>query len=114
MLTARQTAKVAHQVNKAYCEALGDMSQLDWEDAPEWQRSSALNGVRFHGENPDAGPEHSHEQWLAEKEKEGWVYGEVKDEEEKTHPCMVPFEELPVKQQAKDFIFRAVVHSCLE
>ena len=31
-------ARVAHQVNKAYCEALGDTSQPDWENAPDWQK----------------------------------------------------------------------------
>lgn len=37
-------ARVAHEVNKAYCEALGDMSQPVWEEAPEWQRASATSG----------------------------------------------------------------------
>ena len=45
------------------------------------------------------------------KEEKGWKYGEIKDEKAKTHHCMVPFSELPVEQQAKDFIFRAVVHA---
>ena len=39
------------------------------------------------------------------------MYGEEKDPERKVHPCMVPFNELPREQQAKDFIFRAVVHA---
>ncbi len=39
-----QIARVCHEVNKAYCEALGDNSQPTWEDAPEWQRSSARMG----------------------------------------------------------------------
>src|SRR5438105_262770 len=33
-------ARAAHEVNRAYCLALGDASQVAWEDAPEWQRSS--------------------------------------------------------------------------
>ena len=39
------------------------------------------------------------------------MYGPVKDLDAKQHPCMVPFEQLPVEQQAKDYIFRAVVHA---
>lgn len=104
-------AQVAHQINKAYCEALGDTSQVNWDDAPDWQKESALHGVEMHLGNPDAGAEASHESWLAQKEADGWVYGEVKDADAKTHPCILPFSELPVEQQAKDAIFRAVVHA---
>nr|WP_262568797.1 hypothetical protein [Endozoicomonas gorgoniicola] len=39
------------------------------------------------------------------------MYGEVKDPAKKEHPCVVPFSKLPVEQQAKDFLFRQVVHS---
>lgn len=57
------------------------------------------------------GPEASHISWMNQKVEEGWVYGPVKDPEAKQHPCMVPFDQLPREQQAKDYIFRAVVHS---
>ena len=65
----------------------------------------------FHLSNPGAGPEASHESWLEQKVSEGWVYGIEKDTEKKTHPCMVPFEQLSQEQKAKDYIFRAVVHA---
>lgn len=104
-------ARVCHEVNRAYCEALGDHSQPAWEDAPQWQKDSVLLGVKLHIENPDTGPQASHECWMRQKIADGWVYGEVKDPEAKTHPCMVPFDQLPREQQAKDFIFRAVVHA---
>lgn len=104
-------ARVCHEVNRAYCLALGDTSQPAWEDAPQWQRDSAVLGVKLHTTNPSAGPQVSHESWMAQKVSEGWVYGPVKDPENKQHPCMVPFDQLPREQQAKDFIFRGVVHA---
>lgn len=106
-----QIARVCHEVNRAYCKALGDDSQPAWEDAPDWQKESALLGVDLHLNNPNAGPEASHQSWMAQKVKDGWIYGVVKDPDKRTHPCLVPFSELPVDQQAKDFIFRAVVHA---
>jgi len=106
-----EIARVAHEVNRAYCQALGDHSQPAWEDAPEWQRQSAITGVALHTQRPEAGPEASHESWLQEKQRTGWRYGTKKDAEAKTHPCMVAFDALPREQQAKDFIFRAVVHA---
>lgn len=108
-----EIAKVCHEVNRAYCQALGDNSQPTWEDAADWMRSNAMNGVGLHMNNPDAGPEASHESWMAEKEATGWKFGPVKDAEKKEHPCMVRFIELPKDQQAKDFIFRAVVHALM-
>lgn len=110
-LPLEEIARVAHEVNRGYCEALGDTSQVAWEAAPEWQRASALEGVRLHIQHPDAGPAASHQSWMSLKEQEGWVFGPVKRPELKQHPCMVPFEELPREQQAKDYIFRAVVHA---
>lgn len=35
-----------------------------------------------------------HEVWAEGRIKEGWVYGEVRDDEKKTTPCLVPYEEL--------------------
>lgn len=104
-------AQFAHIINAAYCAALGDTSQPSWEEAPQWQKDSALAGVDMHLANPDATPEQSHESWLEHKVADGWTYGPVKDETAKTHPCCLPYADLPVEQKAKDFLFRAVVHA---
>lgn len=111
IIKIEQIAQLAHEINRAYCQAIGDNSQPAWAVAPEWQRSSAIDGVRFHLTNPDAGPEASHENWLKTKQAEGWQYGPVRNPAKKEHPCCVPFGELPKEQQAKDFLFRAVVHN---
>lgn len=109
-------ARTAHEVNRVWCELLGDGSQPTWADAPAWQRASALLGVEFHLANPDAGDSGSHDSWMAEKVATGWVYGRVKapDATPPTHPCMVPFEELPPEQQFKDRLFRTIVHAAME
>jgi hypothetical protein len=104
-------AQVAHELNKAYCESMGDTTQTAWADAPDWQKDSAVKGVQFHMDNPEASPEASHESWLKQKTEEGWTYGEVKDAEKKQHPCCVPYDQLPAGQKAKDYIFRQTVHS---
>lgn len=110
-MNSTQIARICHEVNRAYCQALGDTSQTPWEQAPQWQRDSALIGVTLHLGNPHLGPEASHESWMAHKLEAGWKCGPVKDAALKEHPCIVPFAALPQAQQAKDFIFRAVVHA---
>lgn len=106
-----QIAEVAHEVNRAYCNAIGDTSQPAWEDAPDWQKASAIKGVNFHLLNPEALPCHSHNEWLKEKRDDGWKYGPVKNHETKEHPCFVPYEELPTEQKAKDYLFKGVVNT---
>lgn len=110
ILFKEQVAKVCHEVNKAYCESIGDDTQPSWKSAPEWQKESAINGVEFHMKN-DVTPEQSHENWMKDKKEDGWVYGEVKNPEKKEHHCMVDYNELPKEQRTKDYLFKAVVDS---
>ncbi len=110
-MKVEQIPKTCHQVNKAFCESIGDNSQPDWADAPDWQKESAIKGVNFHLENPDSKPSDSHDSWIKEKKDTGWVFGEIKDPEKKEHPCMVPYNELPKDQQTKDALFISVVRS---
>ena len=105
-----EIAEVCHRVNRAYCRALGDNSQPTWEDAPDWQRDSAIAGVELYLTNPRT-PQEQHEAWMARKIDEGWVYDEIKDPAIKHHPCLVPWSELPVTQKAKDFILTAIVEA---
>jgi hypothetical protein len=107
-----QAARLAHEVNRAYCQSIGDNSQPAWENAPAWQKDSAINGVKAHYDSKfTMTPENSHESWMKQKESEGWVYGETKDAEKKTHPCMAPYAQLPAAQKTKDYLFQAVVHT---
>jgi len=104
-------AQICHAANRAYCAALGDFAQPEWNDAPKWQQDSARKGVDHALDHPLAKPEDSHNSWLAEKQREGWVYGPVKDPVLKQHPCFVPYDQLPVDQQKKDALFLAVVRA---
>lgn len=106
-------AEIAHEVNRVWCEFNGDNSQTSWVEAPQWQVDSAYAGVAFHVANPTAGDSASHDNWMAEKVAAGWVYGEVKDADLMTHPCLVPFDQLPKEQQFKDRLFRTIVHASL-
>ncbi len=111
IMNISRIAQVCHAANLAYCESIGDTSQKPWGEAAEWQRDSAIKGVEFKFANPDAAPSAQHDAWTADKLAEGWVYGEVKDPAAKTHPCLVPYEQLPVEQRIKDYLFVAIVQA---
>jgi len=107
------TARSAHEVNRAYCRFLGDESQAPWDNAPDWQKASIMNGVIAIMRNPSLTPAQSHSCWMAEKLKESWVYGPVRDTVAKTHPYLVPYDKLPREQILKDVLFGAVVRASL-
>jgi hypothetical protein len=110
-LKVEEIAQFCHQVNKLWCEKNGDLSQKDWDRAEKWQRESIVAGVQFALDNPGAPVHAQHDAWCISKTKEGWRYGEKKDSELKTHPCLIPFEQLPETQQIKDKLFQAVVNA---
>jgi|SRR5205807_495410 len=104
-LSIEKIAEVCHEANRAYCRALGDNSQPHWDDAPEWQKASAINGVTNILNGQITSPRMSHESWMEQKKKEGWIYGTVKNVDTKEHPCMLPYNELPPEQRVKDTLF---------
>ena len=42
-----------------------------------------------------------HEVWAEARIKQGWTYGEQRNDERKTHPCLIPYENLP--EEEKDY-----------
>lgn len=102
-------AAAAHEVNRAYCQGLGDTSQVPWDEAPDWQKQSAILGVQ--GALAGNTPEESHESWLEEKRRTGWKYGPVKDADKKEHPCFVPYNQLDDEQRMKDELFVNIVRT---
>ena len=100
---------MCHNVNIIWCLENNDFTQKDWVNAEKWQRDSAIKGVEFRINNPDLPHDAQHNSWMKDKVDDGWIYGEVKDFDKKTHPCIVPFNQLPEFQQKKDAIFCAIV-----
>ena len=109
----KSLAKIIHEANKAFCEEIGDTSQVSWTEAPEYNHTSAMIGVRALCENPNLTPEDSHDVWMESKKADGWVYGKVKDRDAKTHPSLVPYDKLSHAEKYKDHLVRAIVLSYL-
>jgi hypothetical protein len=101
-------ASVCHEANRELQLAGNDPSPSPhWKDAPNWQKASALEGVvnALNGQTP----RELHESWMAKKLEDGWEYGETKNGTTKTHPCLVPYDELPEDQKLKDSLFSTIV-----
>ena len=44
----------------------------------------------------------SHEVWAAERINQGWTYGSARDDTQKHHPCLIPYEELAESEKVYD------------
>lgn len=108
-IAVESAARACHEALRAYSLALGDTSHLPWDESTEEMRRLCRQGVE--GVVRGDGPSSSHEKWRQGKQAAGWVYGTEKDEGRKTHPCLVPYDDLPLMQQRKDQIFVSVAWS---
>ncbi|MFG1709216.1 RyR domain-containing protein [Nonomuraea sp. M3C6] len=107
---ATTIARVCHEANRVLQIAAGDPAPSPhWADAPAWQRESAIKGVE--AALSGATPQELHESWCEVKRAGGWTYGPVKDEAAKTHPCLVPYGDLPDAERVKDHLFHAIVRA---
>lgn len=44
----------------------------------------------------------THDVWGKVRIEQGWVYGDTRNDEKKTHPCLVSYEELPESEKEYD------------
>jgi hypothetical protein len=102
-------AQVVHYANIGMQAVTGDdMPSQPWMWEPRSLRAATTNGVR-RVRQVGVTPQENHENWRAEKHAQGWVYGRQKDPEAKTHPCLVPWEQLPESAKRRTMVFHAVV-----
>lgn len=104
-------AKAAHMVNRIYDISLGGVPYPYFPMSGE-EMSSTVSGIEFLmsiSPGIDITPSMIHDNWLNNKVSNGWVYGKEKDGPKKTHPCLLPFEELTKEQQTKDVFFINIV-----
>jgi len=108
MVTVVQIARVVHAANRAWQLEHGDAHpSRPWEESHVDTHEIVIAGVRgmLEGDTPES----SHARWVAKKLEQGWTWGPAKDRRRRTHPCMVPFEDLMDHEQAKDRIMHGIV-----
>ena len=53
--------------------------------------------------------ENVHDVWAKSRMDEGWTYGPERNDEKKTHPCLVPYNQLP--EIEKDYDRNTAINS---
>lgn len=105
-------ARLIHENNRVIQVANGEEVGPDWINAPQEDIDGTVKGIQLAAQG--ATPEMLHNSWMKDKEAAGWHYGVFKSAEDLTHPCMVPYNDLPVMQRLKDVIFFNTVRQFME
>lgn len=80
-----------------------------WADRDDAFRAQCCDVIAMMcGDDRKSDPEELHDDWVRAYEVMGWVYGPVRDADAKTHPDMVPYDELGLAEQMKDAVFVAL------
>lgn len=101
-------ASVAHSVQKGIDHAFGLPELHPWGLMGEEYKARLCLSVRsilIH----DKSAKSLHDAWMNRLMKEGWKLGEIKDNEKKTHPLLIPFDELPIEWKLRLRQLRAAV-----
>jgi hypothetical protein len=102
-------AAAAYEINRAYCDFMSMAPLVPWDDASEAIRRGYMLGVEGILYGTVKSPEEQHAAWMNTRLADGWSWAAKKDDVKKTHPCLVPYGELPQEQRVKDTLFRAAV-----
>lgn len=80
-----------------------------WNNRDEAFRNQFVDIVRKYIQDGIPTPEEAHNSWMESYFKMGWKYGKERSVENKTHPDLIPFDELPKEERDKDAIFLCLV-----
>ena len=108
------TAWVCYEAERAYCMAHSDYSMTKpWEKLSVAKKQFWVDKVMQHAMHPNMEPRQMHETWREDMETAGFTYGDKYSEEGKTHPSLLPYDNLPWHIQVKDSIFYSIFNSLM-
>ena len=80
-----------------------------WDEREEPFKHQFLEVIdRQCGEQRSKSPQELHGSWMQSYIDMGWVYGLLYNPEKKTHPDLIPYDQLEQREQDKDSIFIAL------
>jgi hypothetical protein len=114
-LSLNGIASIAYNSMQLYYERIGrDEHCATWNDLPEDSQvwfETTIKSLTDKAKGNDIGMMglFFHNAMASRMLRDGWRHGEIHNEEEKTTPYMVPFEELSKEDQSARFLFCAVL-----
>ena len=103
---------------KCYNEYLKICKEYDekptYPDTYPYLPSEYMNGLinqikRLLNSDEKQDAEKNHDDWCKARIADGWVFGEVKNAENKTHPSLIPYHQLPLPERVKNESFLKII-----
>ena len=108
-LPERRARFVYEAARLAAAAALAPIVPETWERRDEAFRAQCVKVIeRQCGPDRRSSPSELHEDWVRAYEAMGWVYGPERDVEKRTHPDLVPYDDLGQMERDKDAVFVAL------
>jgi len=107
-LTYEKIASIVHSVTMRFPRSDGSYPE-SWGNIPYDAQKQAADAVERVAEGKHQSPEELHILWGELNMRNGWSYGEKWCPIKKTHPCMVPYDQLSDAQKLKDEIWGTLV-----
>jgi hypothetical protein len=108
-MTILELAKVAHEMNRVYCQLSGDDSVQPWDKATDTQRKGMIFGVVHQLKMPGADTTSLHRGLFKALSDNGWRFGDKIDHVKGTHPGCLPFQEMSPEYKARTLLFTTLV-----
>lgn len=99
-LDDKDLARICHEAHLALRIGLNDSADdMHFDALPQERKDVVINQVKMFREG--ARVQDVHRAWVEWMLARGWVRGEIRDREKKTHPNLVPYVVLPEEEKAK-------------
>jgi hypothetical protein len=102
-------AEQAHEANRVFVQATGGEEKKPWRLLENSDRERFIRATANALETRVSDPEKSHKLWSDSMLRDGWKHGDQYDETAKTHPNLVPYENLTPIEKFKDVLFLSIV-----
>lgn len=114
MKTIDNIARLVHTALSEWSEINGQPPYPKWEAAPHWMHEKTIKSVKFVLDSPNLTAKDMHDHWSETRLSEGWRFGLTKDPIEKTHPMLIPYEDLPEFEKRKDALVISIARAMTE
>lgn len=98
--------RAAYEASRSWCLSIGDDTHEPYDNLSTAEKAPIRESVI--GILQGNIPEQAHEDWRRRKIADGWSWGSEKDDVRKTHPALLPYEELDLEQRVKNDIWCGV------
>lgn len=103
--------ELCHLANNELMIANNETPCGNWDTLDSHLKQMTRDSVSVIIDKPNITAEDIHNTWMTNKAKDGWVYGDIKDANKKTHPLMIPFADMNAIDKAKDQSFIDIVNA---